>query len=77
MESETAQLLIQGGAVGIALVVLGILYKVVTNHQTHTDSVIERNTEASVKATVMHETLSKSIERMSEIIEKKQKSKEV
>jgi hypothetical protein len=71
MEMDVIQMVVQGGAVGVAVYITFVLQKVVTNHHAHTDAVIERNTEASAKASAMHEALAKSIERMSEIIEKK------
>lgn len=57
------QVLIQGGAVGIALFALGMLYKVVTNHEKHFTDAIMKNTEALTK-------LSDCIDNLKEIIVK-------
>ena len=49
METQLLQLLIQGGAVGISLVLIFVLYKIVTNHGTHFQDSLDRNSEAWVK----------------------------
>lgn len=43
------QYLIQGGAVGIAIFALWMLYKVITNHEKHFTDAITKNTEALTK----------------------------
>lgn len=41
------QLLIQGGAVGVALATLWVLFRVVINHAAHTNTLIERNADVN------------------------------
>lgn len=45
------QVLIQGGAVGIALVALWVIYKLVSNHDEHLQKVVERNSDAWIDNT--------------------------
>lgn len=51
METDlsTIQIIIQAGAVGISLVLIWVIYKLVSNHDTHLLDALNRNTEAWVK----------------------------
>ena len=49
METQILQLIIQGGAVGISLVALWIIYKLSTNHSKHLSDALDRNSESWVK----------------------------
>lgn len=44
---DALQVLIQGGAVGLAILALGVLYKVVTTYTHQSISVIKENAESS------------------------------
>lgn len=48
---QSLSTLIQGGAVGIALVCLWVIYKLVTNHDKHLQGLVDRNTDAWIKNT--------------------------
>ena len=43
---DTIQYIIQGGAVGLTLVALWIIYKLATNHDAHMLDALDRNTNA-------------------------------
>lgn len=45
-ENNAIQILVQGGAVGIALASLGIIYKMATNHTKHIEDSTQRFIEA-------------------------------
>lgn len=46
VESSTLNLLIQGGAVGISILLIFVVYKLVSNHDKHLLDALERNTAA-------------------------------
>ena len=46
MDNSTIQLIIQGGAVGIALALVWVIFKLVTNHDKHFLEALNRNTDA-------------------------------
>jgi len=46
MENTVLSILIQGGAVGLCLAILFVLYKVLTNHFVHSDEMWARNADA-------------------------------
>lgn len=48
-EASLVEILIQGGAVAIALAALWIIYRLVSNHDKHLRDVVDRNTDAWVK----------------------------
>lgn len=50
-EPQLVQLLIQGGAVGISLLLIWVVYKLVTNHDAHLLNALERNTDSWNKNT--------------------------
>jgi len=54
----------------IVLVLIAVLYKVVTNHNAHTDGVIDRNTEAWAKQEVTHKANLKLNERIIDLLER-------
>lgn len=60
-ELSTVQGLIQGGAIGISLLLIWVVYKLVTNHDNHLLDALNRNTEAWNKNT---EALTKLGERI-------------
>lgn len=49
MTEQMLQLLIQGGLASVALVLIWVLYKIVTNHGVHFQEAFDRNTDAIVK----------------------------
>ena len=49
MENNILQILIQGGLASIALVSLGILYKIVGNHMNHNTDALNRLEKATTK----------------------------
>ena len=49
MTDSMLQILVQGGSVSIALVLVFVLYKIVTNHGTHFQDSLDRNSEAWIK----------------------------
>lgn len=61
MDTGWIGVLVQGGAVSIALVALWVIYKVVTNHFVHTNDVIEKNAESNTKLAVALNSLEKTI----------------
>lgn len=48
-DANIIQILIQGGAVGISLVLIWVVYKLVSNHDEHLQSVVNKNTDAWVE----------------------------
>ena len=66
IDANTIQVLIQGGAVGIALSCLWIIYKLVTNHDAHLQTVVNRNTDAWIKNSSTNQKLIDVIERFHE-----------
>lgn len=46
---STVQVLVQAGAIGLALALIWVVYKLVTNHDAHLLDALERNTDAWVK----------------------------
>lgn len=44
MESQLINIIINGGAVGLAVLTLGILYKILGNHLHHLTEAINKNT---------------------------------
>jgi hypothetical protein len=72
MESSSyIQVLIQGGAVGLALVAFGLLYKVLTNHNHHTNLVIKENAQANAELSKTLGAHTKVIEYLIQTIERK------
>jgi hypothetical protein len=43
---DLIKVIIQGGAVGIAVLLIWVVYKILTNHQKHLVDVIDKNTTA-------------------------------
>lgn len=43
------QYLVEGGAVGIAVLLIWVVYKLVTNHDSHMLDALNRNTDAWLK----------------------------
>ena len=41
--------LVQGGAVGISVLLIWVVYKLVTNHDSHLQGVVEKNTNAWIE----------------------------
>jgi hypothetical protein len=64
LEPTIIPTIVNSGAVGIAIVLAWILYKVVTNHFTHTNDIISKNTDAWVKQA---ETMGKFCEKIDSI----------
>jgi hypothetical protein len=62
MDGATIDHLIQGGGTSVALVALWIIYKVITNHQVHTNDIIERNAVANTKLAHAIEALDKTVQ---------------
>ena len=48
-EASTIQILIQGGAVGISLLLIWVVYKLVSNHDQHMLESLDRNTLAWIE----------------------------
>ena len=65
--------LIQGGAVGIALAVLFVLYKFLTNHTAHSNDVIDRNTAAWVEQVKQSERHTAVLEKLCDKLDKLEK----
>ena len=55
------QTLVQGGAVGISILLIWVVYKLVTNHDAHLLDALNRNTDAWIKNTAALTTLSDKI----------------
>lgn len=75
MEENVATLfsaanIIQGGGVVIALVCLGIIYKLVTNHHVHSDEIIQKNTEAHVQASEKNQRQIEVLEKQTDALNK-------
>lgn len=67
------QVLIQGGAVGVAIAALGLVYKIVTNHNAHTDVIIQKNSDSHVKAAETSVRLASAIESLEKTLHAKLK----
>jgi uncharacterized phage-like protein YoqJ len=63
METASIELLVQAGAVGIALALIWVVYKLVTNHDNHLLDALERNTDAWVKNSAAISKLTEKIDR--------------
>ena len=62
MTETILQILIQGGAVGIAMACLYVLYRFLTNHVQHNNDVIANNAAAFTVNAVSMEKLAGSID---------------
>lgn len=67
------QYIIQGGAVGIALIALWIIYKLVTNHDNHLLDALKRNTDAWVDHSKVMARFTSALEKLT--VDKSSKSK--
>lgn len=67
MDSGLIGTIIQGGSVGVALVALGILYKVIINDHSRVDIVID----TIQKNAIAHTTLAKAIESLDKTVQSK------
>ena len=70
MDWITPQTIIQGGATTIALALVVLLYKIITNHSVHTNAVIDRNTEAIIDEAKTHQAQIDMISQQTKVLEK-------
>ena len=70
MES-IVQVLVQGGAVGIALVALWLVYKLTTNHFHETNSIIQKNSDAFVALAGSNVKLCDTIDSLEKTVQSK------
>lgn len=63
--------IIQGGGVLIALVCLGIIYKLVTNHHAHSDQIIQENTKAHTIAAERSTQQAEAISKLADVLDRK------
>jgi len=68
MDTNTVSILIQGGAVGIALVLVfllklafQLLYKISTNHMAHTDAYMQEHTKSNMELSLAIHSLQQFI----------------
>ena len=71
LKETTLKIILQGGAVSIALAILYVLYKVLTNDFIHVEAVIEKNNTAILRQFLSNEKVANSIDKLGQIIEKK------
>ena len=58
----------QSGAVGIAVYLIYVLRKIITNHYAHINGVIERNTEAIIDEAKTHQAQVDVLQKQSEVL---------
>lgn len=68
---KDAASLVQAGAVGISIVALGIIYKIVTNHNHHTNLVIKDSSDSNRKLAEVLGIHSEVIRSLKDTIERK------
>ena len=71
LKETTLKIILQGGAVTIALAILYVLYTVMSNDFSHVEAVIEKNNTALMQNAVNGEKLSQSVDKLGAIIERK------
>lgn len=63
IETSSISVLVQGGAVGLCVLLIWVVYKLVSNHDEHLQAVVQRNTDAWVDNTRALQRLSDKLEK--------------
>ena len=71
MNETTIQLIMQGGGVGIAVLLVGVVYKIVSNLIHHSNQVIKDNSAAHQSHAVMMQKLCDTIDCLKESINRR------
>ena len=71
LKETTLKIILQGGAITIALATLWVLFKVLTNDFKHVELVIEKNNSALLQQAVNSEKLANSVDKLGSLIERK------
>ena len=69
-EGNIIQVLIQGGAVGLALVLIGVVYKMSTNHSVHVEKASQKFAESLDKNTAAWLVNAKALQQLTDHLEK-------
>lgn len=70
-QASLLPILINGGLASVALVSLGIIYKLTANHHHHTDAIIKDHTESNNRLATAQGVHSEVMRRLIETIERK------
>lgn len=46
MDEQIIQMIVQGGGIGLCVLLIWVIYKLVTNHDSHLLDALDRNTKA-------------------------------
>ncbi len=73
MTHDMMKTLVSGGMVTITLATLYVLFKIMTNDFAHVEAVIQKNNDALLQTAVAQVQMASSVNRLTELIDKKLK----
>lgn len=71
LQGLTPETIIFGGLTLVSLALITLVWRVIVRYGNHTNTIIDRNTDAWIKQTRSHERQSSSIDRLTDMIDKK------